>query len=243
MNIFDSADVQTTGRLNGDEQGMFSVHLSCNYRFLLISARHAADDGNRSLPAANVVLFYQLIRIFSYVFEFYEPVFLKFRLEITLQNHILFQSIIQNESVFVPVLGNMTDTVSIAETNGRFGHVHSVKSNFPRGDGFQPGQSVNEFRLTVPVDTRNTYNFAGTNGKRHVVDGKFFVNFTPYRQTFNLQNLFFRLRRCLFHYKLYRSAHHHLRKVLLRRIFYIHGADVLSLTQYRTSVRNRHYLV
>ena len=108
---------------------MFFVHFSRDDGFLLVTARHGTNDCYRTLTATYVVFFDKFVGILSYRFETNKSAFLEFGFEITLQNHILFERIVENKTVFVSVFGNMREAVRVTITYVLFGNIFAVKVN------------------------------------------------------------------------------------------------------------------
>ena len=84
MYIFYRSDIEASGRLYRDQKLGVSIYLPRNYALLLIAARHAANLRYGPATGADIVLFYQLLRVFSYGGPYEETALGKLVLEISL---------------------------------------------------------------------------------------------------------------------------------------------------------------
>ena len=95
MDEFDRADVESAGRLYGNQKVGILVNFTGNDRLLLVSAGHASGCGDGTLSAADIVLIDQLIRVGADIIAAEETgLICEFRLKIPLQYQIVFQRII-----------------------------------------------------------------------------------------------------------------------------------------------------
>ncbi len=169
--------------------------------------------------------------------------FAELRFEISLQNHILFERIVEDKSVFVSVLGDMAHARFTSVSYRGVGNIFAAKQYFARLDFFKPRYAVNEFGLTVPVYTGNADYFARTDVKRNAAHGVFFMNSAFNVQIFNFEYDLLRGGGRFVDRKLYVSADHHFGKLLFSCIFNVYRTYVLALSENSASVGDSHYLV
>ena len=138
------------------------VHFPGDDRFLLVSAGHRTRNGNRALSASYVEFVDKSVRVLPYFLKPDKTAFLEFGFEITLQNHILFERIVENKSVLMPVFRNVRYAVNVSVPYAFIGYFFVFKINLTFFRLFKSGQRVYELGLPVSVDTCYTNYFAGS---------------------------------------------------------------------------------
>ena len=156
---------------------------------------------------------------------------MEFRLPEALEHHIVLQRVVQNQTVLVPVLGDVGQAQAVALPDGGMGDILAVQIDFTGGHFFQPCQSIYKLRLAVAFDTGQADNFTLTNlqagifyrivamhpgGNRHVL----------YPQDDLTGGLFLFVGN-----QLHIPAHHQAGHLLYRSIGHLYGAHVFALTQ------------
>ena len=160
VDVFNGADVQAAGGLHCHQQLGVFVDLTGNDGFLLVAAGHAAHDGGAALAAADVVLRDQFIGVLPHFPFLDEAAFLELRLPVTLEHHVVFQAVIQHQTVLVAVFGDMAHAVLGALADGFTGDVLAVQRNGAAGQFFQAGQAVDELGLAVALNARQADDLA-----------------------------------------------------------------------------------
>ena len=92
MYVFDSTDIETSCRLNGNEKIGIFVDLSGDYCLLLVAAGHTACRGHGTLTGADIVHSYKLIGIITNGSTLKEACFIReFIAEVGLKYQIIFK--------------------------------------------------------------------------------------------------------------------------------------------------------
>ena len=163
---FDGADVEAAGGLDGDQKFRSLVDLTGDNGFLLVTAGHGAGYGNGALAGADIVGFHQPLGVGADIFAPQETELVhKFRLEVPLQHHIVFQGVIQHQTVLVAVLRDVAHAGQRALADGRVGDVLSAERYRSAGGLLKTRQTMDQLRLTIAVNTGNTNNFSCSNTK------------------------------------------------------------------------------
>ena len=121
--------------------------------------------------------------------------------------------------------------------------VFSAERDGARGRLLESGQAVDQFRLTVSVDSGDTQDLSRVHFEGNVADSIVLVDLGRNSQAFDLQDRLARNSLFLLKLQLDRSSDHHVGKFLFIRFFCINGTDVFPLAQHGDPVRNRHDLV
>ena len=165
---------------------------------------------------------------------------LETRLFIFLQDQILFQRIAEHQTVFMAVFRNMRHAGLTSLTDRCVGNVLPAERDLSGRSLFQSGQPVDQFRLSVSVNTGNTEDLSFVYRKRNPADRVVLVDLGRDRQALHFKDRFTRRRVLFMYFQLYRTADHHVGKLLLVGIFRIDGTDIFAFTQYGNPVRNSH---
>ena len=89
--------------------------------------------------------------------KFSQPFLEKGAVLIVLNDHILGNGVLQDESAFLPVLGNCGYLVVQYATGGKAQDLIAVNGDASRFRFYQSGQSIDKFVLSITVDTGNPY--------------------------------------------------------------------------------------
>ena len=154
---------------------------------------------------------------------------LELRLLEPLQHHIVLQRKVQDQSVLMAVLRNMTH-ICAALADRAVRNILAAQGDLSRGL-IQPRQTVDQLRLSVAVDTGDAHDLPGPDPKADMIHRVVFVGMGGHAQVFHSEDVLLRLGRLLGHLQLYRAAHHHVGKLLLIGLPGVHGTDVAALTQ------------
>ena len=138
------------------------------------------------------------------------------------------------------VFRDMRHAGSASLSNRSTGNIRPAKSNLACGGFLKSGKAVDKLRLTVAVDSGNTYDFAFSHIERNILHGVIFVNLGRYRKPFNFQNNLTRFCLDLVDFKLYGSSYHHIGKFLLVCVLGINRTDTFSLAKNRYPVGYSH---
>ena len=242
MNVLDRAHVQSAGRLNGHEQWGVLVQLAGDDGLLLVSARHAAHDGEGPLAAAHVELLDQPVGVGAHLVLSDKAALLELRLPVALQHQVFLQRVVQNQTVLVPVLGDVAHAGLAALTDGRVGNFLSAEADAARAHRLKAGQSRHELGLPVALDARQAHDLARAHLKRHVLDRVGGVHAAPDRHVLHIQDDFTGRAILLLDLQADRTAHHHAGEFLLGGVLDVHGADALALAKHGAAVGHGHDL-
>ena len=105
------------------------------------------------------------------------------------------------------------------------------------------GKCRYKFCLSVSIDTGNTNNFTGTHIKGDIINNVLFAFFCSYGYMIYGKNYLSRLLFFFFYYKVDISAYHHTGQFFLCSIFNIYRTDILTFSQYTTTVCHRHNFI
>ena len=147
VDMLNGTHVQAAGGLHGNEQLGIPVDLTGNDRLLLVATGHAAHDGGAVLAAAHVVLCDQPVGVLTHFIRTDEAALLELRLPVALQHHVVFQAVIQHQTVLVAVLRDMAHAVLGALADGGMGNVLAIQRDLAVGQLFQTGQAVDKLGL------------------------------------------------------------------------------------------------
>ena len=161
---------------------------------------------------------------------------------IGLEHHILLKGEIENETVLVPVLGNVAHIAAAAADRG-LGDVLAAEGDRSGAHPVKAGETVDKLGLSVSVDTGYADDLARADGERNVVNGVALVQMARDAKTADFKNDLAGLCRGFVHLELNGAADHHVAELLLISIGGIHRADAAALSEDGDPVGNRHDLV
>ena len=244
MDHLDSAYIHASGRLYCDQKGRIFINFSGYDGFLLITAGHGSCLGYRTLAGSYIVSSDQFFRIASDGFFLKETEFIcKLRLEISLEHHVVLQGIVQYKTMFVAVFRNVALTENGSLSYGSLCQIFPVQMDRSGFQIRQSGKSVDQFTLTVSVDSGNADDLTFSYLERYVAYCIFFMGFACDCHSLNIQNNFARLGRCFFYFKADVSSNHHGRKLLRCSILNINSVDIFSLAENGAAVCYFHDLI
>jgi len=167
----------------------------------------------------------------------------KLRLKIALEHQIVFQRVVQHQTVLVPVLRYMAHAGERAISDGCAGYVLPAEAYFAVGERLQPRKTVNQLCLSVAVDTGDTDDLAGAHAEGHVFHGVVFVHLGGHGHVLHIQDDVAGHLFILMDDKLNIAADHHAGQLFLGGVADVHGADALALAQDGAAVGHGHDLV
>ena len=244
MDILNGAHVQTAGGLHRNKQLGVLVDLPGDDRFLLVAAGHGTGHGDGALTGTDVILLNQPLGIGADVLPAEEAELVgELRLKIPLQDHIVFQRVVQHQAVLVAILRNVAHAQNAAAADGRVGDVHAAHGDRAAGRGFQTGYGIYQLALAVAVNARDADDLARVYLKADVFDCVVLMDFGGNGEVLHIQNHLRRVRLALGDCEFHVTADHHPGQLCLGGIRDVHGAHVLALAQNGAAVGNRHDLV
>ena len=241
--MLNSTHIQSSCRLHSYYQRLVSVKLSGNDGLLLISSGHGTCNSYRPLSRAHIVILNELVRIFSYFVEFNKTMVLELWLHVFLQHQILLQSKAKHQTVFMPVLRNMAHSCLTSLSYTCMGNILPANFYLAGRCLLQTCKSVYQLRLSVSVDTCNTDNLPFSHIERYIFYSIILMNLGRHRQSLYIEHHICRISIILVYFQLYRTAYHHVGKLLLVCILGVYRSDVLSLSQNCNSVGDCHNFV
>ena len=122
------------------------------------------------------------------------------------------------------------------------GDVFPLHDNASAFQGFQTGQPIDQFRLTVSVDSCNTDDFTFPHLEIHILNCVFFI-LSLNAHVLYVQHDLSRLSRLLLYFKAYISSHHHSGQLLRCGVLCLNSPHIFSFPEDGTSVGNFHDLV
>ena len=243
MDVFNCTNVQTAGWLNCHQELRVLIDLTGNDGLLLVAAGHAAHGGQAALTAAHIVLGNELIGVFAHLIAADKAALLELRLPVTLQHHVVFQTVVQHQTVLVTVLRDMAHAVLGALADGGMGDVLAIQRDLAVGQLFQTGQAVDKLGLAVALNARQADDLTGVHLEGDILDGILLALIIVHGHVLHVQHHGTGLCRLLFHLQLHITAHHHAGKFFLGGVLDVHGAHVLALAQHGAAVGHGHDLV
>ena len=110
--------------------------------------------------------------------------------------------------MFMPILRDMAHTCHRPLTDRGIGDVFSIHGNASAFQRLQTGQSIDQFRLAVSVDSCNADDLSFPHLEIHILDCVFFI-LSLNCHVLYIQHYLSRFCRFLLYFKAYISSHHH----------------------------------
>ena len=141
------------------------------------------------------------------------------------------------------ILRNVGHAHGVAVTDAGMGNILAAQVDLTAYQRLQTGQTVDELRLAVAVDTGETDDLAPAHLQGHVLDGVVLVDLASYGHVLYIQHHVAGLTGLFVHMEADIAAHHHGGQLLGGGVFRFHSADVLTLAQDGAAVSHGHDLV
>ena len=150
MDIFNRSDIQAAGGLYEDHKIGLQFDLAAHDSFLLIAAAHGTDLGYAALAASDIIFLDKFFRVCFKFFRFEHTVFPGKRLfVIGFQSKVVPEGKVQDQAVFLAVLGNIGNPGFRTFADGFIGNILSVKEYLSGRYLHQTGNGVRQFYLSV----------------------------------------------------------------------------------------------
>ena len=162
--------------------------------------------------------------------------------KIPLENHVLLQRIIQNQSVFMTILGNVAHAELTALPNGGFCNIMTAQGYFSLLGLLKSRKGIDQLGLTVSFDSGKTDDLAPPYFKGDTLYGVIIMPGTGHDKVFHLQDHLPGFTLLFLYLKGHITAHHHAGQLLLRRVRDVHGTHVFALPKNGAAVGHSHDL-
>ena len=163
---------------------------------------------------------------------------LKLQVPVALKHQVVFQRVVQHQTVLVPVLRDVAHAHAAALADRGFGDFFSAEGHGAAAGLFQSRHSVHQFRLAVAFNAGQAENLPGPDLEGNVLHGIVFMGLGGDGQILHVQNDLPGLFGLLVGHKLHVPAHHQLGHFLHAGGSHVHGAHVLALPQDAAPVRH-----
>ena len=164
-----------------------------------------------------------------------EAVFAVWFLIVCLQGDILVQTHRKDQTELLSVLGDMPQACLGDFPRSQVRDRFAIQLDGPTLSFSEASDSLDQFALTVPIDSGDSDDFAGPYRKIQI-SHRFQTPALFDRQSFDFQNSLFRLRWLFDCAEQNGTPHHHVGQFLLGCLLHIDGADALALADNRAAV-------
>ena len=145
--------------------------------------------------------------------------------------------------MFVSILRNVAQSADRALADGRIRDVLALEGDFAAGQRFKAGESVDEFGLSVAIDTCDTDDLARANVEGDVVDSHLGASLGGDGHVLHLKDYFAGMRGSLVNLEADITAYHHAAQFFLSGVLDIDCADIFAAAKNGAAVRDSHDLI